>query len=404
MYGDSKRLFTYNCFIIKLDILIMVKVLEKGENMKKVIVIGAGILGASTAYHLAKFGYQVTIIDRKDIGQATEAAAGMICPWVSQRRNKAWYTLARKGAAFYPNLIQELEKEGERNTGYKRVGALCLHIEEHKLNQMEERTILRKKEAPEIGEILRKNKEETLDHCPILSDEYFSLYVSGAARVNGKAVRDALLNAAKKYGATVIYDSASLEKNNNQLVVRINNEEMAADAYIVTAGAWASELLSPIGIDLQIRGQKAQIVHLQINRSDTDQWPVVLPPNNQYLLPFEDGKIVIGTTYEDEHEFESRASVKGIYEILDKAMSMAPELANAQFMDAKVGYRPVAPNFLPIMGRVPGYENLYVANGLGSSGLTVGPFLGKELAKLVIDKPLEIDLDLYRVDQAINIK
>ncbi|SDE59016.1 FAD dependent oxidoreductase [Fontibacillus panacisegetis] len=63
--------------------------------MKKIIVIGAGILGASTAYHLAKMGADVLIIDRKDKGQASDAAAGIICPWLSQRRNQAWYRLAK---------------------------------------------------------------------------------------------------------------------------------------------------------------------------------------------------------------------------------------------------------------------------------------------------------------------
>ena len=86
--------------------------------MPKVIVIGAGILGASTAYHLAKNGAEVIVVDRKDKGQATDAAAGIICPWLSQRRNKAWYALAKAGARFYPNLIEELNKDGETNTGY----------------------------------------------------------------------------------------------------------------------------------------------------------------------------------------------------------------------------------------------------------------------------------------------
>ena len=56
--------------------------------MKEFIVIGAGILGASTAYHLARAGVVVTVVDRNDPGQATDAAAGIICPWLSQRRNK----------------------------------------------------------------------------------------------------------------------------------------------------------------------------------------------------------------------------------------------------------------------------------------------------------------------------
>ena len=80
--------------------------------MKKVIVIGAGILGASTAYHLAKSGAEVLLVDRKDTGQATDAAAGIICPWLSQRRNQDWYQLAKAGARYYPGLIAELERDG----------------------------------------------------------------------------------------------------------------------------------------------------------------------------------------------------------------------------------------------------------------------------------------------------
>lgn len=56
---------------------------EKVLEMKTYIVIGAGILGASTAYHLAKAGVRVTLVDRQDLGQATNAAAGIVCPWLS---------------------------------------------------------------------------------------------------------------------------------------------------------------------------------------------------------------------------------------------------------------------------------------------------------------------------------
>src|SRR4051794_14198738 len=107
--------------------------------MKKVIVIGAGVLGASTAYHLAKSGVEVTVVDRFDAGQATDAATGIICPWLSQRRNKAWYALAKSGAAYYASLIHQLEEDGETETGYRRVGAVSLHTDSVKLEKMEER-------------------------------------------------------------------------------------------------------------------------------------------------------------------------------------------------------------------------------------------------------------------------
>ncbi len=63
---------------------------EKVLEMKTYIVIGAGILGASTAYHLAKAGVRVTLVDRQDLGQATNAAAGIICPWLSLMYKNYW--------------------------------------------------------------------------------------------------------------------------------------------------------------------------------------------------------------------------------------------------------------------------------------------------------------------------
>lgn len=103
---------------------------EKVFEMKSYIVVGAGILGASTAYHLAKAGVNVTIVDRQQVGQATDAAAGIVCPWLSQRRNKAWYKIVKGGARYYSSLIQQLEEDGETDTGYNRVGAISLHTDE----------------------------------------------------------------------------------------------------------------------------------------------------------------------------------------------------------------------------------------------------------------------------------
>ncbi len=97
--------------------------------MKSYIVVGSGILGASTAYHLAKAGANVTIVDRQQLGQATDAGAGIVCPWLSQRRNKAWYKIVKGGARYYSSLIQQLEEDGETDTGYNRVGAISLHTD-----------------------------------------------------------------------------------------------------------------------------------------------------------------------------------------------------------------------------------------------------------------------------------
>lgn len=371
--------------------------------MKKYIVIGAGILGASTAYHLAKAGAPVTIIDRKDQGQATDAAAGIICPWLTQRRNKAWYALAKEGAAYYTTLIKELEKDGETDTGYQQVGAVSLHADKIKLEKMEERAVKRREEAPEIGEIVQLSPEQTSKLFPPLSEENASVHVSGAARVNGRALRDALIRAAEKHGAKFVHGSAQLVHEGKSIKgVKASDKHFEADSVIVAAGAWASELFGPLGIHLDVKPQKAQIAHLQLEKTETGKWPVVMPPNNHYILAFEGGRVVIGATHEDEMEYDLRVTAGGLHEIFDKALAIAPGLADGTFAEARVGFRPFTPGFLPVIGEVPGYKGLYLSNGLGASGLTAGPFLGAQLANLALGEKVDIELELYDVRGAIK--
>lgn len=371
--------------------------------MQNVIIIGAGIVGASTAYHLAKFGVEVILIDRHDTGQATDAAAGIVCPWLSQRRNKAWYQLAKGGARYYPELIAQLEADGETDTGYKRVGAISLHTDPAKLEQMAERARKRREDAPEIGEITILTPSETKRVFPPLSGDFGSVHVSGGARVDGRSLRDALIRGAQKNGAKYMRGNASLVSE-GKLVVGVNLEGtfLSANQVIVTGGAWSKELLQPLGVEFLVKPQKAQIVHLELPNVDTSSWPVVMPVTNQYILTFENGRVVIGSTHENEAGFDHRVTAGGIQEILNKAIEVAPGLSNGTYLETRVGFRPFTPGFLPVVGALPQYEGVFVANGLGASGLTSGPFIGAELAKHVIGEATEIDFSLYDVGGAIG--
>lgn len=371
--------------------------------MKKTVIIGGGILGSSTAFQIARAGAEVIIVDRQDRGQATAAAAGIICPWLTQRRNKAWYRLAKNGAKFYPTLIKQLAQVGENNTGYTQVGTICLHDDENKLNKMVERALKRREDAPEMGDIRYLSSSETQALFPPIDGQFGSIFVSGGARVNGQALRHALLNGAIKHGATYVNGEAQLYIHKSKgIQVRVNDETLPADEIIITTGAWASEILKPIGVPFNIRPQKAQIIHLQSPDRHTEQWPVIMPPNNQYILSFAEGRIVIGATHEDDVGFDHRVTAGGMHAILHKALEIAPGLADCSVLETKVGFRPVAPGFLPIFGRLPEFPNIIVANGLGASGLTVGPYLGLQLAQLCLDKEFELDLNEYALTNAFS--
>lgn len=395
--ADIGNGFVMDDYIMEKDI--------SAASVKSVIVIGAGILGASTAYQLAKMGAKVLIIDRQDQGQATDAAAGIICPWLSQRRNKAWYRLAKAGAGFYPGLIEELTLEGETETGYAKVGALSIHDDLAKIAKLEERAQQRQADAPEIGEITRLDPQETIARFPLLADGHSSVHISGAARVDGRALRDALIRSAQRHGAAFIRGDAVIRYEANRAIgAAAGGEYYTADAVIVCAGAWARQLLQPLGISFKVGYQKAQIMHvLAADQYETGSWPVVMPPSDQYLLAFDNRRIVIGATHEDDVDgYDTRITAGGMQEILDKGMMAAPGLKNTAFQEVRVGFRPYTPGYLPVIGQIPGWEGLYAANGLGASGLTTGPFIGCQLAKLALGMEADMDLNDYDIRNAIE--
>lgn len=362
--------------------------------MKHVIVVGGGILGASTAYHLCKLGASVTVIDRQDVGQATEAAAGIICPWVSQRRNKKWYTLARTGAAYYDQLIPTLEDETGLSTSYKKVGAISLQKDDEKLMKSLERLELRREAAPEIGEIKVLQQADIKTYAPIIDTNYNAVHVAGAARVNGRELRDVLKQASINYGAKWIKGNALFSVENSKVQVTVDNNIFTADAYAITAGAWANEIHDTLHLEVPVSVQKGQIIHLQTDH-ETSNWTVVMPPNDQYLLGLEDGKVIIGATHENDNPFDMRVTAGGALEVLQKGLELAPSLADTEIAEVRVGFRPFTGDFLPVIGESPKIKGIYIANGLGASGLTVGPFLGQQLAKLILSLKTDIDLSTY---------
>ncbi|WP_186578846.1 NAD(P)/FAD-dependent oxidoreductase [Aquibacillus kalidii] len=370
--------------------------------MEKVIVVGAGILGASTAFYLAKKGVSVTLVDRRDVGEATYAAAGIVCPWLTNRQNKKWYQLVTNGANSYPKLLKELEELGETQTGYAKVGAINIYDTEQKIDRKMEMAKQRQKETPEMGEVTKLTSVKTRQLFPPLSEEYGAIQISGAARVNGAALRDALIRATRKLNGRIIVGDASLLVEQSEVNgVEIDGEKYVADKVIVTGGVWANHILKPLGIDFPVSSQKAQIMHLHLSNVNTSNWPVVMGPYNFYLLPFEQGKIVVGATQENNQGLDHRVTLEGIHSILRKTMEIAPGLSNSTYVETRVGFRPFTKDHLPVFGNVPNWKRLYIANGLGASGLTSGPYIGSQLASLITGEFTELNIEDYHIQNNI---
>ncbi|HWX48018.1 MAG TPA: FAD-binding oxidoreductase [Roseomonas sp.] len=363
----------------------------------RVIVVGAGVLGASAAYHLAAGGAEVVILDPMVEGRATAAGAGIVCPWRSAVADPDWYRLSNGGAHDYPTLVAQLAEEGEAELGYRRVGALIIAGEDGGLDEAERRIRARLPAAPQAGTLHHLSPTEARQLFPPLRPDEPALHLSGAARVDGRLLAAALLRAAIRRGAEVHRDAVTglIGTVSRVQGVRAGRREFHADAVLLAAGAWAPPLLAPLGLDLAVVPQRGQILHLVLPGQQTRDWPVLLPMTSHYLLAFDDSRVVVGATRETGSGFDHRFTAGGVLQVLQQALAAAPGLASATLHEMRIGMRPMSPDLKPLLGPVPGIEGLVIGNGLGASGLTIGPYAGRLLAQHLLRGEAEISLAPY---------
>ncbi len=362
----------------------------------RVIVVGAGVLGASAAYHLARSGAEVVVVDAGLAGRATAAGAGIICPWVSSVDDPHRYRLAAAGARFLPELISTLEEDGARGTGYGRVGALVVNADSAVLDEVERLVEGRRPDAPDAGALSRLSPSEAQGLFPPLHPSLAALHIAGSARLDGRGLARALLAGAMARGAKQIEGLAELVAEQARMHgVHVGGTRIDADMVLVTAGAWAPALLRPLGLRLAVEPQRGQIVHLRLPGAQTDVWPVVLPLAEHYLLAFGESRVVVGATRETGSGFDYRVTAGGQLRVLQDALAVAPGLGDATVIETRVGFRPMAADDRPLLGLVRGIDGLAVGNGLGASGLTIGPYAGFLLAEVVLRGREGFDLDPF---------
>ena len=346
-----------------------------------VAVVGAGILGASAAWHLVRAGARVTVVDAADEGRATAAGAGIICPWVSGDDDPAFYRLYCDGGAYYREIIPALAEDGETDLGFGRVGALVVSDDAEELSALYRLLQQRQADTPEIGEVRRLAAREARVLFPPLRADLAAVYVSCGGRVDGRRMAAGLLRAAQRRGAVLFQGHAELIEHG----IRLNGETIIADRVIVAAGAWAPEVLRPLGVTLRIEPQRGQIVHLRLPGQDTAAWPVIFPLSGHYLLAFDDLRVVVGATREPGVGFDYRVTAAGQAEVLSQALHVAPGLGTATMIETRVGFRPVGAG-RPELGYASGSDWLLVGNGLGAVGLTIGPLGGRILADAALGR------------------
>lgn len=350
-------------------------------------MVGAGITGAACAYAAAGLGAEVVLADAGWPGQATAAGAGIICPWSAREPDPRWYRYGCAAARSYPGLIAGLAEAGHGDGSYRRAGALMLAASAEQARRDAGVLLARRaQDSPEMGDVAVLSPEQVAGEFPLIKDGTHAVLVSGAARVDGRLLAAALIQAAVRRGAVLRPGPAELTMAAGRVTgVLVGGAATGADAVIAAAGAWTAAFVRPAGARVRVSPQRGQIAHISVAPAGTSRWPVVLPgESGHYLLAFDDSRVVAGATRETAAGFEPRVTPAGVREVLDEALAVAPGLATGTLLEMRSGLRPASADGLPLLGPVPGVPGLVVATGLGASGLTLGPLTGELAARMAL--------------------
>ena len=232
----------------------------------RLIVVGGGVTGAACAYTAAGLGAEVVLVDADLPGQATAAGAGIICPWSSHVDDQAWYAFACAAARDYPALVAELtDGAGGDPAGvsYRKVGALMLTRDRDEAARECERLRAGLAATPEMGDVRVVDAAEASELFPPLRPGSAAVYVGGAARVDGRRLREALIRAARAKGAEVLTGLAELTFRADRVTgVAVDGQALPGDVVVAAAGAWTASLVASLGRVVRVTPQRGQIVHL----------------------------------------------------------------------------------------------------------------------------------------------
>ena len=358
-------------------------------------VIGGGVLGASIAWHLVRAGVRTLLVDRRDVGRATAAGAGILSTATRVDDPDPIERFEARAAAYYPVLIERLRGDGAGEPGYGVCGSLTVAVDDDEVAHFHEvRTGVRRWRAAKdhgFGEI---GPDEARARFPPLADVKGAIHCDRGARVDGRWLAAALLRSAAQHGLEVRHatvDEVIVERG-AVAGIRVSGERITCGHAVVAAGAWSKELGRGLGIDLPVEPQRGQIVHLGLPGVDTGAWPIVLAFRGHYMVPWPDSRVVVGATRETGSGFCPHSTAAGVAEVLAEALRVAPGLAGAEIREIRIGLRPASRDGLPILGPVPAIANLLLATGHGPVGLQLGPYGGKVVAGMIAQGAAETDI------------
>jgi sarcosine oxidase subunit beta len=351
-----------------------------------VVIIGGGIVGSSIAYHLAERGCDTLIVEREDqqgLGSTAKSAGGVRAQFATP--------INIKMSLYSIDIFSRFEELTGHTAGYKPHGYLFIATSESHLDYL--RANGAEQRAHGVTNVEMLGRKEIVEMVPELSNDDIlgGSFCPTDGFVDPYSVMTGFSKRARQRGARVMLNAevTGIELENSRVAgVTTSRGKVSTRAVVNAAGPWAATVAKMAGFFIPVEPLRRQIVKTEAFHLLPSPLPMVIDMSNGFHFRREGESILMAWPDPDEtYGFRTDFDYGFIEKILPLAARRVPAFAEAEVNPRRcwAGMYEVTPDHHAIIGRAPGIDGMYLANGFSGHGVMHSPATGKIVSELILD-------------------
>jgi sarcosine oxidase subunit beta len=351
-----------------------------------VVVVGGGVLGSSVAFHLAERGVGVTLIEK---GSLAAGPTGRSCGIIRQHySHPVTIRMALRSLRFFESFAERVGGSCDfRQTGYL-VAAGPEHIDALRANVELQQSLGVNARVISVQEL--RELEPAVSTAGIVG----AAYEPESGYADPYATTVALAERAEALGATLLtgtrVESIVVEGGSVRGVVT-NEGRIDAGSVVLATGPWSPRLASKLGIDLPISARRVQVCLFRRVPGVVHDQVFIDSPLGVYTRPEGEDLMLVGSVDTDEAEagvedpdhFRRSADFEAMSRYSEQLAERFPAMGEGSFLNGYASLYDVTPDWQPVLGALPGIENLYCCAGSSGHGFKLAPAIGDMMATLI---------------------
>jgi sarcosine oxidase subunit beta len=361
------------------------------------VILGAGVMGASIAFQLARRrAGRIAVLDKDHVGSGgSTRSSALVRMHYSFRPEVQLALVSLKMFQHWREIVGEAG--AFRKTGFVRI------VHPGETEQLKQNVAMQRNMGANV-ELIDRQQLQELEPDWAVDEVELAAYEPDSGYGDGNVVANDFLSRARDLGATYLSKAEAtsfLIEGGRTRGVQTATGPIHASAVIVATGPWTRPLMQQAGFDPPIETEYHQVAILKNAPNMKSGSACIDSVTATYFRSDGGDKFLIGDFYGkrpiDPDNFPQRASETDLEEIIERASRRVPKIENAEVMRGVTGVYDMTPDARPLLGQAPGVEGLYICAGFSGMGFKISPAIGLVMSELILDGAAStVDISAFR--------